>query len=40
LTEFLNLSYAQQLELAKAVGSNVDRIMDDLLEISKALKHF
>lgn len=40
LSEFLNLSYAQQLELAKAVGSNVDRIMDDLLEISKAFKHF
>lgn len=40
LSEFLNLSFAQQLELAKAVGSNVDRIMDDLLEISRALKHF
>jgi hypothetical protein len=40
LSEFLDLSYAQQLELAKAVGSNIDRIMDDLLEISKAFKHF
>ena len=40
LTMYLNLSYAQQLELAKATGSNIDRIYDDLLELSSRVGYF
>ena len=40
LMTFLNLSYGQQQELAKAVGSNVDRILDDLLEIERRVRYF
>lgn len=40
LLTFLNLSFAQQQELASAVGSNVERIMDDLLSVLSQMNYF
>jgi cleavage and polyadenylation specificity factor subunit 1 len=40
LFRFLHLSLVQQRELAKAIGSRDDRIIDDLLELSASLEYF
>jgi hypothetical protein len=40
LYRFCQLSSVHQRELAKAVGSREDRVLDDLLEVTKALEYF
>jgi hypothetical protein len=40
LTRFLHFSLVHQRELAKAIGSRDDRILDDLLELSIGLEYF
>ena len=40
LLGFLNLSFVQQQELAHATGSNVERIMDDILEVTNRFNYF
>jgi hypothetical protein len=40
LNRFLHLPLVYQRELAKAIGSKDDRILDDLLEISITLEYF
>lgn len=40
LYRFTQLSLAHQRELAKAVGSREDRVMDDLLELAISLEYF
>jgi cleavage and polyadenylation specificity factor subunit 1 len=38
--QFAGLSVSQQRELAKGIGSSVERIMDDLLEVEVWMEHF
>ena len=40
LNLFINLPHQSQKELAKSVGSNIDRIMDDLLEVHSVFEYF
>ncbi len=40
LASYLQLSVTQQHELAKAVGSNRDRILDDLVEVGSRMNYF
>ncbi|TPX40593.1 hypothetical protein SeMB42_g03452 [Synchytrium endobioticum] len=40
LWQFASLSVSQQRELAKSIGSSVERIMDDLVEVQVGMEHF
>ena len=40
LYQFCRLSSIYQRELAKAVGSEENRVLDDLLELSRLLEYF
>jgi hypothetical protein len=40
LCTFLTLPYLQQKEIAKSVGSTVDRILDDLVEVKNEINYF
>ena len=40
LIHYLDLGFAQQQELAHAVGSSVDRILDDLIQMTRSLPYF
>jgi hypothetical protein len=40
LSQFSKLSLHHQREVAKSVGSNENRILDDLLELAQSLEYF
>lgn len=38
--EFINLPWKEKLEVSKKIGSKVDEIIDDLMEVDRISAHF